>query len=158
MELTKLQKDKLIEIVKTIILSLLLTSVISCQETKKNNTVVSEKDSTEVLKGINNQFKREQFTGNYSGKDEEGFDHVLEIGIEEDVFIIGYKAGGSMSFWYKENSIEHLENGFILSTIDLDENGAYNFTFELNNDGKYDVIIRSQELDNESYYIILTKD
>jgi len=63
-----------------------------------------------------------------------------------------------MSFWYKENSIEHLENGFILSTIDLDENGAYNFTFELNNDGKYDVIIRSQELDNESYYIILTKD
>jgi len=28
----------------------------------------------------------------------------------------------------------------------------------LNNDGKYDVIIRSQELDNESYYIILTKD
>lgn len=92
-----------------------------------------------------NTVNKKQFLGKYYGeKDGEG--HYISVEIINNHLELSYKSGGTMSFGYKEKSIQEVikNEEYVLTTIDLDKNGAYSFTFRKNKiKGNYNLIVKS---------------
>ena len=93
---------------------------------------------------------KKQFLGRYNGeKDGEG--HYIAVEIINNHLELSYKSGGTMTFGYKEKSIQEVikNEEYVLTTIDIDKNGAYSFAFRKNKiKGNYNIIVKSLDDSN----------
>ncbi len=93
---------------------------------------------------------KKQLLGRYEGE-KDGESHSIDVKIINNHLELSYRAGGTMSFSYKEKSIQEVitNEEYVVTTIDLDKNGAYSFTFRKNKiKGNYNIILKSVDDSN----------
>lgn len=114
-------------------------------------SLIAQKNTTNKKSNISKStIDKKQFLGRYNGeKDGEG--HYIAVEIINNHLELSYKSGGTMTFGYKEKSIQEVikNEEYVLTTIDIDKNGAYSFAFRKNKiKGNYNIIVKSLDDSN----------
>ena len=101
---------------------------------------------------------RNAFVGNYLGmNEEEGGNYLLNVQVEKGKLMLGFRTGGTMVFGYAEKSIEEKTKGteYLVSTEDLDDNGAITFLFKCTPEGKTTEVVATWLDDQEMKPMVL---
>lgn len=110
------------------------------------------------LVSVVGEVDRTIFKGNYSASnDEDGSEYRLEVEVEEGKLVLTFFPGGTAGYTYRETAIEEKQElaEYLVSSDDIDENGALAFLFRRNPEGRVSSVVVSWLDDSDMEPIVL---